>query len=527
VVDGVEQCSVNLARALEDVLVRIKIGNFPGDVEHLVQVQHGGPEGTRVYFDFLEVAFQTSVLPEAPQNPLTTLATDWDTDHSLALAPERTAWLLGSLGFSGRANHYAGAMWFYELRCKGNRYASAAITFAGQPAFGGSVHVTLGGSMIYHPILIGDTPERLAKCFELLINAGSSAVWAQANGSTIILNARAMGSEGNTITIEAETDCETLTVTTSGSLFEGGQNGTWITDLDAVTKLNRAARDWTRSYARALLAAGIPLTTAFSMELRHGDDTLEAGMAQRYPSGPVWLNTPALQTNFGPESTAFWSEIYREMATVLAEAGGTPFLQFGEVQWWYFADSEGMPFYDRYTQTRFQAAYGHPIEIVKSQTADPAHYPQECELLPALIGEFTTSVMTHVRKAYPETRFEVLYPPDTNDTELNRAINFPRSAWTPETLACLKTENFTYTGDRNLDKARASINMPDELGFPAERRSHLIGIGDPTTPWAKEHDLSLAHGVDSVVLFALDQFCLIGYPLPFAGGDRRSSYMGD
>jgi hypothetical protein len=91
----------------------------------------------------------------------------------------------------------------------------------------------------------------------------------------------------------------------------------------------------------------------------------------------------------------------------------------------------------------------------------------------------------------------------------------------------LKTENFTYTGDRNLDKARASIFMPEELGFTAECRSHLIGIGDPTTPWAKEHDLSLAHGVESVVLFALDQFCLIGYPLPFAGGDRRSSYMGD
>jgi hypothetical protein len=33
--------------------------------------------------------------------------------------------------------------------------------------------------------------------------------------------------------------------------------------------------------------------------------------------------------------------------------------------------------------------------------------------------------------------------------------------------------------------------------------------------------------LDSVVLFALDQFCLIGYPLPLESGARRSQYMGN
>jgi hypothetical protein len=32
--------------------------------------------------------------------------------------------------------------------------------------------------------------------------------------------------------------------------------------------------------------------------------------------------------------------------------------------------------------------------------------------------------------------------------------------------------------------------------------------------------------LDSVVLFALDQFCLIGYQLPLERGARRSQYMG-
>ena len=43
------------------------------------------------------------------------LATDWDTEQSLALAPERTAGMIYSLGFRGRVNHYVGALWFYEL----------------------------------------------------------------------------------------------------------------------------------------------------------------------------------------------------------------------------------------------------------------------------------------------------------------------------------------------------------------------------------------------------------------------------
>ena len=60
-------------------------------------------------------------------------ATDWDTEHSLALAPERTAWMIYSLGFQARVNHYVGALWFYELNCAGQQYASATITFSGSP----------------------------------------------------------------------------------------------------------------------------------------------------------------------------------------------------------------------------------------------------------------------------------------------------------------------------------------------------------------------------------------------------------
>jgi hypothetical protein len=120
----------------------------------------------------------------------------------------------------------------------------------------------------------------------------------------------------------------------------------------------------------------------------------------------------------------------------------------------------------------------------------------------------------------------VLYPPDVNDTALNRLVNFPHAHWTPAAVDSLKTENFTYTGDRDLNKALASIQLPMQLGFGREQSSHLVGIGEYTTPWSKEQRLAAGEQLDSVVLFALDQFCLIGYPLPLENGARRSQYMG-
>jgi hypothetical protein len=480
-----------------------------------------------VYFDYLEIAYASATLPDFGQLEQTTLATDWDTDHSLAIAPERTAWLIQKLGFHGRANHYAGALWFYELQRQGHSYASGTIAFSGAPEFGKQTQVFLGPTAIAHLNLIGDTAESIAKCFELLINAGSTGVWARANGAVLTITSRLMGLAGNALGISASTNSTAFTAAASGATLAGGVDGVWRTDTAASVKLNRAARDWNLAFFQALKGYGIDVTASFSMELQHGDDTPQANLAQRYPNGdPVWLNTPALQTNFGPQSTAFWQEIYREMADLMASAGLRPYLQLGEVQWWYFAAASGMPFYDSYTTTTFQARFGKAMAAILSQNADPSGFPDECTFLPELIGEFTSAVMTYVRQTHPDARFEVLYPPDVNDTALNRLVNFPHTHWTPESLDSLKTENFTYTGDRDLNKAMASIQLPTQLGFGRSQSSHLVGIGEYTTPWSKEQRLAAGEQLDSVVLFALDQFCLIGYGLPLERGARRSLFMG-
>jgi hypothetical protein len=526
-VDGNPALIVNLKRSLEDVLLRVPLGQFSGQAQHTVTLAHTGGAGTDVYFDFLEIAVPSANLPVFATYPTSALATDWDTLHSQAIAPERTAWLIDTLGFKGRANHYAGAMWFYELSCPGNQYASASIVFTGAPRFGDTTTVTLAGTPLQHVNLIGDTAQTIAKAFELLITAGSSAVWAHADGTTLTITARTMGLGGNGLTITTNTGNTNFTAQASPAALAGGAVGTWHTDLVATPRLNRAARDWSLSFFQALKSYGITVTTSFSMELGNGDDSLAAGIAQRYPDGTAaWLNTPALQTNFSPASTAFWKQVYLDMAGVMADAGVTPYLQFGEVQWWYFAAPSGMPFYDDYTKTTFQTAHGRPLGTITSQNANPATFPDECAFLPTLIGQFTNAIMDFVRQSHSDSRFEVLYPPDTNDTPLNKLINLPTADWTPAKLACFKTENFTYTGNRDLNKARQSIELPMQLGFPPSQSSHLVGIGEYTTPWPKEQRLALGEGIESVVLFALDQFCLIGYGLPLDDGARRALFMG-
>ena len=82
----------------------------------------------------------------------------------------------------------------------------------------------------------------------------------------------------------------------------------------------------------------------------------------------------------------------------------------------------------------------------------------------------------------------------------------------------MKTEAFGFTYGRNLDKSWATLDFGDALGFTASHRSHLVGVGDSTTAWLKEVRGAEGKRFESVVLFALDQFCLIGYDVPLPEG---------
>jgi hypothetical protein len=532
-VDGAIRPVCRLLLPGEDVLQRVHLGDYAAG-QHTVVLEHAGASGDYLYFDFLEIAIPSDTLPGGTAQEKITLATDWDTDHSLALAPERTAWHIDSLGFRGRANHYTGALWFYELVRDGHQYARVQLNFAGTPEMSRITELSIARAgdaptVLQHLNLAGDTAATIALAFELEINRGYTGIRAVAEGSTLTIYARAMGTDGNRLSVWCTPGAGDFRVEPASAAFTGGTDGEWHTDLQAIPRLNRAARDWSRSYYRASQGRGIDVTAAFSMELQHGDASVQAGIAQRYPDGAAaLLNTPALQTNFSPASIAYWRDVYRDMARVMSEAGVRPYLQFGEVQWWYFPRQTvpGMPFYDDYTRQRFREQYGREMSTISGNSEDPARYPDELQLLCKLIGEFTSSVMDHVRTEFAACQFEVLYPPDVNETALNDAANYPVQHWTPTALACLKTENFTYTYARDLDASHRSMLYGQKRGFPVSSRSHLVGISDPIAPWRKEAALALGEGAESVVLFALDQFCLIGYSLPLELTSGRSAKMG-
>lgn len=534
-VDGGAATDEDLLIAGEDVLRRVPLGEY-GPGEHSVRAQHDGPEASYFYFDFLETAVPSDRLRSVEGNPKLSLATDWDTDHSIALPAERTAWLVHSLGFHGRVNHYVGALWFYELYRQGHTYASATVDFVGTPEFSQVTELRIGrtgeapekATGIAHVNRIGDTAETIAKAFELELNRGYTAIRAESQGNRLVIYSRSMGVDGNAITISATPAAGPFLAQPSGPTLTGGANGEWRTDLAAAPRLNRAVRDWSRAFYLALKDYGLDVVAAFSMELQHGDPSTAAGVAQRYPNGePVLLSTPALQTNFSPQSTHFWKEAYREMAGLLTEAGHRPYLQFGEVQWWYFPlAGSGMPFYDAYTTGSFLDRHGRTMRVVPTNEVDPAEYVEEVEFLREMIGTFTSQVISHVRASFPDCRFEVLYPTDVNQTPFNSLVNYPDQAWIPTNLECLKTESFTYTYTRNLNASLGTIVRGKALGFSTAQRSFLVGISDSRTPWMKEVRYALSENVESVVLFALDQFCLIGYPVPLPKSSRRSVFLG-
>ena len=314
-VDGVSAGTLNLELAGEQVLVRYPVGEYAAG-SHTVTLMNSGSAGELFYFDFVEAAAPTTTLPTFPNEPRMTLATDWDTLHSQALAPERTAWLIDALGFAARSNHYVGALWFYELVDSGNVYATATVTFTGgpdiDPAVTNSVTVTVAGIALTKLVHMGDTAETLATAYANELNNGYMSYWGSASGNVLTITARMLGSAGNALTLTAaSSDASEWTVTASGATLAGGVDGTWLTDLTASPRVNRAARDWTTSFFTALNGYGIDGTASLSMELGNGDPSTGAGIAQMGPSGdPVLLPTPSLQTNFSPTSLAYWQEAY-------------------------------------------------------------------------------------------------------------------------------------------------------------------------------------------------------------------------
>ncbi|MCU0228080.1 MAG: hypothetical protein MUF01_10615, partial [Bryobacterales bacterium] len=143
-IDGGAPLTESFYMAGEDTLVRRHLLSMaPGT--HEIRLRKAA-DGSAFYFDFLEIAHPESSFTPLPLDPQLSLSTDWDTDHSLTIPPERTLAQVVRLGFGGRLNHYVGAMWFYQMTTKDYTYALGSVTFAGDPVFGATTEIRIGNT---------------------------------------------------------------------------------------------------------------------------------------------------------------------------------------------------------------------------------------------------------------------------------------------------------------------------------------------------------------------------------------------
>ena len=71
-------------------------------------------QGWYFYFDFLECAVKTDVPDPVATTTAVGVATDFDTDATYKLSPQRLVWNIQKLGLLGEIDHYCGVFWWKQ-----------------------------------------------------------------------------------------------------------------------------------------------------------------------------------------------------------------------------------------------------------------------------------------------------------------------------------------------------------------------------------------------------------------------------
>jgi len=113
------------------------------------------------------------------------------------------------------------------------------VTFSGTPVFGGPITQVVVGlsssqTTLQHVSLVGDTPQSIAKAFELIINNGFTGIRAQASGAVLTIYSKSMGLDGNTITLSASPTTGGFQAHASGACLREAPMETGRTDLTAT-----------------------------------------------------------------------------------------------------------------------------------------------------------------------------------------------------------------------------------------------------------------------------------------------------
>ena len=497
--------------------------------------KNAASQGWFFYFDFLECAVLSDVPDALATRTDIAVATDFDTDATYKLSPQRLLWNLQKIGFLGEIDHYAGVFWWKQAVRVGGYFPRATVTFAGNWADQDVVWLKIGDSMLGKSVFPADTSATIAAHFCYFINATLVGIWASVEGAVLTITSRSTGSNWLYEFAVTKTSVQG-TVSVAGDLRSGAAEGTWTIDPWAGTALNRAFRDWHADWFALLKAAGIGIKVAFSQELVNPPDNPPSAVwVQRFPDGaPVETATGfgtlySSQCAFSEPVRSYMQRVYSETAGLMASAGLTPKLQFGEILWWFQANASGMAFYDADTQSAAHAALGRPLAHFQTPSDDPAvNGYADANFLVARLKAHVDGIRTFVLGAFPNAEFELLWPLDVNYPETKRLlyyVNLP-SAWKQQPgsgFSSLLVEGFQFAGiDRNLDKVSRCAQFPfTELSWPRSACAYMMGIYNAGWPWERDYLTARRTQVPLIKIWAYDHLCLFGRGIPLPDEGRH------
>jgi hypothetical protein len=308
-------------------------------------------------FDYIEAAVPTVDVPDAmvTYNNVSP-ALDFDTDATYKMSPERLLWHVLKLGFKGQLNEYLGVFWWNQRKRSAYTWNPAKIDFSTQAwANGDAAYVSIGAFTMAKSVITWETQDNvdpstkgdiIANHFVYYINSATVSMWAERTGMGQLTIHTRTPNFGDTISASRTLANGTVEPITVVGDLEKGKDGTWQVDPSSENPINFPVRQWHTDLFNLVKAAGLLITTSFSMELVNPpDDHTPANAWQaRYSDGtPVTTDTGfasllSSQCSFITNMTHFQQSVFTTMAGLQSAAGLTPWLQFGEFLWWFFSE---------------------------------------------------------------------------------------------------------------------------------------------------------------------------------------------
>ncbi len=320
--------------------------------------------GSEFIFDYLEAAVPSDLPNAHVTYNQVSAALDFDTDATYKVSPQRLLWHLEKLGLTGQMNEYVGVYWWNQRKRVNGTFNSAVVTFGGSWLPADTATLTIGTFPFFKAVAQWDTLDTIAAHFVYYINAASVSMWAEKTGpGQLTLHVRTPNWHD---TLHVAATSATGTISQSGNL-NLGSDGTWEIDTAASNPINYPVAKWHADLFNAVAAAGMLITTSFSMELVNPpDDGTPANAWQaRFADGTAVQTATdfngILSSQCAPITnlTNYQKLAYTQMAGLQSAAGLTPWLQFGEFVWWYFSSRQNVPV--------GYAAYTTPISIGLAQ----------------------------------------------------------------------------------------------------------------------------------------------------------------